>query len=97
MVQQGLMMPAGLDKINGAKQDGSWTTMDEIEALVVPLDLRQALEANPTAQQNFEAFSRSSKKKILLWVSSAKRPETRLKRIEQTISSATHNKNPLSR
>jgi uncharacterized protein YdeI (YjbR/CyaY-like superfamily) len=97
MVQQGLMMPAGLDKINAAKQDGSWTTMDEIEALVLPPDPRQALEASPTAQQNFEAFSRSAKKNILVWISSAKRPETRLKRIEQTVSSAAHKKNPLSR
>lgn len=97
LLHQGLMTPTGLEKINAAKQDGSWTALDEIEALILPLDLRQALEANPTAQQNFEAFSRSAKKNILVWISSAKRPQTRLKRIEQTISSAAHNKNPLSR
>lgn len=97
LIQQGLLTPAGLDKINVAKQDGSWTTLDEIEALVFPLDLRQALEANNTAKQNFEAFSRSSKKSILFWIGSAKRPQTRLKRIEQTVSLAAQNENPLTR
>jgi len=97
LIQQGRMMPAGLDKINAAKQDGSWTTLDEIEALVIPLDLRQALAANQTAKHNFEALSRSAKKNILFWIGSAKRPETRLKRIEQTVSSAAQNKNPLTR
>jgi uncharacterized protein YdeI (YjbR/CyaY-like superfamily) len=97
LIQQGRMTPAGLDKINAAKQDGSWTILDEIEALVFPLDLKQALAVNPIALQNFEAFSRSTKKNILFWISSAKRPETRLKRIEQTVSSAAQNQNPLSR
>lgn len=97
LIEQGLMSEAGLGKIEAAKQDGSWTTLDAIEELIVPADLKQALEANETASRYFEAFSSSSKKNILLWVESAKRPETRLKRIEQTISSAAQNKNPLVR
>jgi uncharacterized protein YdeI (YjbR/CyaY-like superfamily) len=91
------MTEAGLKKINTAKQDGSWTILDEIEALTIPLDLKQALEANETANRNFESFSNSAKKNILFWIDSAKRPETRLKRIEQTISSAVQNTNPLIR
>ncbi len=97
LIQQGQMTPAGLEKVNAAKQDGSWTSLDEIEALTLPLDLRQALEANDTAKQNFEALSRSAKKNVLYWIGSAKRPETRLKRIEQAVSSAVQNKNPLTR
>jgi len=97
LLQQGQTTPAGLEKINAAKQDGSWTSLDEIEALTLPLDLRQALEANNTAKQNFEALSRSAKKNILYWIGSAKRPETRVKRIEQAVSSAAQNKNPLTR
>ncbi len=96
LIEQGLMTEAGLGKIETAKQDGSWTTLDAIEELIVPADLKQALEANETASRYFEAFSSSSKKNILFWVESAKRPETRLKRIEQTISSAAQNKNPLA-
>jgi uncharacterized protein YdeI (YjbR/CyaY-like superfamily) len=59
------------------------------------MDLKQALELDETANQNFQTFSNSSKKNILFWIDSAKRPVTRLKRIEQTVSSAAQNKNPL--
>ena len=97
IIEQGLMTETGLKKIDAAKQDGSWTTLDEIEALIVPMDLKQALEANETANQNFEAFSNSLKKNILFWIDSAKRPETRVNRIEQTITSAAKNTNSLIR
>ncbi len=97
LIKEGLMTPSGLEKIEAAKQDGSWNKLDAIEQLIIPADLKKALEANETANTYFEAFSNSSKKNILFWIESAKRPETRLKRIEQTISSAAQNKNPLAR
>ncbi|MGQ4646968.1 YdeI/OmpD-associated family protein [Lyngbya aestuarii] len=96
LIEQGLMTEAGFEKIEAAKQDGSWNALDAIEALIVPTDLKQALEANQTANRYFEVFSKSAKKSILFWIESAKRPETRLKRIEQTISSAAQNKSPLA-
>nr|WP_258003887.1 hypothetical protein [Fischerella thermalis] len=37
------MTEAGLEKI-AAKQDGSWRSLDVIEALIIPADLKQALE-----------------------------------------------------
>jgi uncharacterized protein YdeI (YjbR/CyaY-like superfamily) len=97
LIAQGLMTEFGLAKIAEAKKDGSWNSLDAIEALTIPTDLQQALEANSSANVNFAAFSNSLKKNILFWVESAKRPETRLKRIEQTVTSAAQNKNPLSR
>ncbi|MHC0064762.1 YdeI/OmpD-associated family protein [Nostoc sp. UIC 10890] len=97
LIEQGLISTVGLEKIEAAKQDGSWNSLDAIEALIIPLDLKQALEANTTAKEYFEAFNNSSKKNILFWIDSAKRPETRLKRIEQTVNSAAANKNPLVR
>jgi uncharacterized protein YdeI (YjbR/CyaY-like superfamily) len=97
LIAQGKMTEAGLEKIALAKQDGSWTSLDEIEALVIPADLKTALEADDAANRNFEAFSNTIKKNILFWIQSAKRPETRLQRIEKTVSSAAQNKNPLMR
>jgi uncharacterized protein YdeI (YjbR/CyaY-like superfamily) len=97
LITQGLMTEAGLQKIAAAKLDGSWTSLDAIEALIIPADFNQALAANETAKRNFEALSNSAKKNILFWIDSAKRSETRVKRIEQTIISAAENKNPLSR
>ncbi|ABA24237.1 conserved hypothetical protein [Trichormus variabilis ATCC 29413] len=89
---QGLITEAGLAKITVAKQDGSWTILDAIEALIIPDDLQQALAANETASTYFLGLSSSSKKNILLRLASAKRPETRLKRIEETINLALQNK-----
>jgi uncharacterized protein YdeI (YjbR/CyaY-like superfamily) len=93
LIEQGLMTEAGLKKIEAAKQDGSWVTLDEIEALVIPLDLEAALATNEVAYQHFVSFSNSTKKNILAWIGSAKRSETRLKRIEQTVELAAQNKN----
>jgi uncharacterized protein YdeI (YjbR/CyaY-like superfamily) len=96
LVAEGRMAPSGLALIEAAKRDGSWTAYDAIEDLTIPPDLREALAANPTALQNFEAFSNSNKKQILWWIESAKRPETRQKRIVQIVSSAENNINPLA-
>jgi len=97
LIEQALITKAGLEKIAIAKQNGAWNSLDAIEALTIPLDLKQGLEANKTAKDYFEAFSNSSKKNILFWIESAKRPETRLKRIQQTVNSAVQNKSPLVR
>ena len=96
LIEQNLMTAAGFAKITAAKEDGSWKTLDAIEALIIPEDLKQALESNEVAKRNFEAFNNSSKKSILFWIASAKRSQTRLKRIEQTVNSAAENKNPLA-
>jgi uncharacterized protein YdeI (YjbR/CyaY-like superfamily) len=91
LIEQGLMTPAGMAKIEAAQADGSWSAYDGIEELTVPDDLAAALAANPDAQRHFEAFSASSKKNILWWIESAKRPDTRVKRIEETVRLAAEN------
>ena len=95
LTQQGLMTSAGLRMIEAAKKDGSWEAYDAIEALEVPDDLVQALAANPSAREHFEHFSVSSKKQLLWHIASARRPETRAKRIEQVVAAAEQNVNPL--
>jgi uncharacterized protein YdeI (YjbR/CyaY-like superfamily) len=52
------------------------------------------LDADSEARKNFDAFSDSSKKMILGWILDAKRPETRSKRIDETVSSAALNRKP---
>jgi uncharacterized protein YdeI (YjbR/CyaY-like superfamily) len=91
LMAQGLMTPAGLARIEAAKQDGSWNSLDAIEDLIVPPDLEAALAANEAARANFDAFPPSSQKMILFWVASAKRPETRAKRITETVTLAAQN------
>jgi uncharacterized protein YdeI (YjbR/CyaY-like superfamily) len=97
LIEQNLMTEFGVAKIEAAKQDNSWTSLDAIEALLVPEDLQLALELNETAKNYFQLFSNTTKKNILMWIESAKRSETRLTRIEQTILSLAQNKSPLAR
>jgi uncharacterized protein YdeI (YjbR/CyaY-like superfamily) len=85
------MMPAGLAKVEAAKQDGSWNALDAIEALEIPPDLAQALMAYGEATQNFEAFPKSAKRGILEWIAAAKKAETRAKRIQETAQLAAEN------
>jgi uncharacterized protein YdeI (YjbR/CyaY-like superfamily) len=91
MLAAGLMMPAGLTKIEAAKQDGSWSILDDVEDLVVPPDLAAALDSYPAARANWEAFPRSAKRGILEWIANAKTPETRAKRIHETAQLAEEN------
>jgi len=91
LIRDGRMSPAGLAKVEAAKRDGSWSALDQIEALEMPPDLEQALAANEKAQKNFTAFPRSVKRGILEWIASAKKPETRAKRVEETARLAAEN------
>lgn len=92
LIQQGLVAPAGLAVIETAKQNGAWTALDQVEQIIIPADLQKAFDKNKKARINFEAFPRSVKKAILDWISSAKRPETRVKRISETVTQAGENK-----
>ncbi len=87
----GKMRPAGLRKIEQSKADGSWTFLDDVEALIVPDDLAVALTEYEDAGENFAAFPRSSKRGILEWIKQAKRAETRSKRVRETAELASGN------
>ena len=91
LIETGQMRPAGLAKVEAAKQDGSWTALDAVEALEIPADLDSALAANPVAREYFDAFPRSVKRGILEWIVNAKKPETRAKRIDETVTRAARN------
>ena len=92
LLEAGLMRPAGLEKVEAAKRDGTWTALDGVEALEIPEDLGRALDALPNARAFFEAFPRSVKRGILEWILNAKKPETRANRIEETATLANENK-----
>ncbi len=92
LVANGQMTAAGLEKVEAAKRDGSWAALDAVERLELPPDLAEALNEHPGAAANFAAFPRSAKRGILEWIASAKRPETRAKRILETATLAARNK-----
>ena len=88
LTADGLMTPAGLAVIEAAKADGSWTTLDDIEALVVPPDLSAALSAEPDAERAFHSRSAPQRKLALYWIASAKRVETRARRVADIVRAA---------
>ena len=88
LINKGLMQPAGQKMIDLAKKTGTWTALIEVENLVVPADMQKLFNANESAFKNWEAFPPSTKRGILEWILNAKRPETREKRIKETVSLA---------
>ena len=94
LIQDNLMTKAGIDSIETAKRNGSWTILDEIEALVIPDDLKAGLATYKGSMEYFDSLSKSDKKILLHWVVSAKRTETRQKRILEIAESASKNLKP---
>lgn len=91
LTAEGRMTDAGLRAIETAKANESWTFLDDVDALVVPDDLLAALARDEQAQRYFDAFPPSAKKMILYWIKSAKRPDTRRRRIADTVRLAAQN------
>ncbi len=94
MQAAGLMMPAGQARIDAAIADGSWVTLDAAEALSEPADLRAALDADSAARTGFDTFPKSTRKFLLTWLGSAKRPETRAARLARIVEGGREGKAP---
>ncbi len=95
LIEDGLMTPAGMARIEAAKANGDWEIYDGVESLIVPDDLAAALSAKPEAKMGFEQVSASQTKQLLWWIESAKRPETRAKRLARLVDEAADGRNPL--
>lgn len=93
-IEEGLMTKAGLECIEIAKQNGSWTILDAAEDLQIPKDLAKEFKAYPGSKAFFLSLSKSSKKSILQWIVLAKRPETRQKRITEIAELAAQKLKP---
>ena len=78
------MAPAGINMIEAAKADGSWTRLDEVEKLTVPDDLAAAFGEHPGSREEWDAFPPSARRGILEWIVQAKREPTRAKRVDET-------------
>ena len=94
LIQNNKMTKAGLKCIEIAKQNGSWTILDQVEALIEPEDLQRELANYKGAKQFFDSLNNSVKKGLLYWIISAKRTETRQKRITAIAENASKNLKP---
>jgi uncharacterized protein YdeI (YjbR/CyaY-like superfamily) len=94
LIEDGLMTEAGFKSIETAKQNGSWTILDDVEDLIIPPDLEAEFTKKPNAKAFFLGSSKSFKKMMLYWLVSAKTIETRQKRMAEIIESAEQNLKP---
>jgi uncharacterized protein YdeI (YjbR/CyaY-like superfamily) len=90
----GRMAAPGRAVIEAAKTSGTWNALDNAENLIEPAELAAALDATPEARTNWEAFPRSTRRATLEWIYAAKRPETREKRVTETVDHAARNVRP---
>lgn len=86
-----LIHESGLNAIEIAKLNSSWTALDAVEKGVIPADLQQAFNKNKTAFANYKNFAAGHRKSYLYWLNQAKREATRLKRIDEIITLCEQN------
>ena len=86
LIESGRMKPAGLAAIDRAKNNGQWeAAYDSHRTAAVPDDLQAALDHNPKAQAFFATLDSTNRYAILWRVQTAKKAETRARRIEQFV------------
>jgi len=87
LMKEGRMHPAGMAQVARAKADGRWDAAYGGQATIeVPADLDSALTAAPAARAMFEILTRGNRFAVLYRVGSAKRPDTRARRIQQLVA-----------
>jgi uncharacterized protein YdeI (YjbR/CyaY-like superfamily) len=92
LLKENLIHESGLAKIEIAKKNGSWNSLDAVEELQIPTDLQMAFNENEIAFLNYNNFSPSYRKSYLYWLNQAKREETRNNRIAEIIKFCALNK-----
>jgi uncharacterized protein YdeI (YjbR/CyaY-like superfamily) len=86
LLAEGRMHPAGLAAVAQAKAQGSWDAAYPGQASIeVPADLADALAAEHAARATFEGLSSQNRYAVLYRIHSAKRSDTRARRIEQFV------------
>lgn len=86
LIREGRMMPAGLAEMEAAKADGRWAAAYDSPAnATVPAEFAAALAGNARARQFYATLNRANLYAIAYRLQTAKRPETKLKRIELII------------
>ena len=87
LAAEGRMRASGTAEMDRAKADGRWEAAYAGPASIeVPLELTKALAANPKAKAKFATLNSQNRYAILYRIATAKRPDTRARRIEQFVA-----------
>ena len=86
LIASGEMKPSGLKAVEAAKQDGRWDAAYASQKNIsVPADFQSALSKNKKAKTFFESLTGSKRYAFLVRIETAKKAETRIKRILQFV------------
>ena len=87
LIEEGRMRPSGLAVVARAKASGTWDAPYEGQArMEIPADLAAALTADPAAKAMFARLSAAHRYSVLYRITTAKRADTRQRRIEQFVA-----------
>ncbi len=87
LITEGRMTAFGLAKIENAKRSGSWKADPRpVINLDVPRELSAALARNKKAKAFFGKLAPTYRKQFIGWLVTAKRPETRAKRLKESLT-----------
>lgn len=85
LIDEGRMAQAGFHSIEASKKNGLWDFMEEVDNLIIPDDLLQALEKKKGALSFFNALNDSSKRFALRWLKLSKTDRTRKNRVHKLV------------
>ena len=87
ITKEGKMTEFGLEKIKAAKKSGRWQIDPRpLIRLDVPQDLSAAFARNSAARNFFESLAPTYQKHFLGWLLTAKKPETRARRLQESLA-----------
>jgi uncharacterized protein YdeI (YjbR/CyaY-like superfamily) len=93
--KQGLMKPAGLKAYEESVRKPHLVYDDRRDGIPdIPDDLSKGLKKNATALKNFNNFPQSSRRMFIDWLNTAKKPETRIRRILKIVDLSERNIKP---
>lgn len=92
LTKEGRMQPAGLAAVAAAKKDGRWgKAYDSPSTMEVPADFLKALAKNEKARLFFDTLNRANRYAIAWRLQTAKKPETRQKRMDAIVAMLSRN------
>ena len=87
LIREDRMTPSGMRKVEVAKRTGRWIPPDRPEIIFKPpAEFINALRENPIAKLNYEGLSQTHQKEYIGWIITAKREETRQRRIRESLT-----------
>ena len=94
LFKEGRMTEAGLSKVSAEVLDGGDDSASEAKKkeLVIPRYVEKAFRANRAAWENFKRLAPSYRRNYVMWITDAKREETREKRLRESIELLKQNK-----